>query len=165
MPYYPHDNIVGDHSCEECKKSNERSACHKLLSMSRLLEQICVQTKDIKSADSLSNIRHVKTICEHTLDKSQTVSNCSFLKLWSSKQAVDTLYNCWLSIRQLAIHGGSQALTLWAPSKTRNAHLLDRNGPLGSFGAQFEKWAPKVGLFLSLFGFEKSESVKLRKTL
>ena len=34
------------------------------------------------------------TICEHTLDKFPTVSCSSFLKLWSSKQRIETLYNC-----------------------------------------------------------------------
>ena len=37
---------------------------------------------------------HFKTTWEHTLDNSPTVSNSSFLKLWSSNEGVETLCNC-----------------------------------------------------------------------
>ena len=30
--YYPRENIVDCYLCDECKKSNEPSVCHKLLS-------------------------------------------------------------------------------------------------------------------------------------
>ena len=38
--------------------------------------------------------KHFKTIWERTTDNSPTVSNSSFWKLWSSKQSVETVYNC-----------------------------------------------------------------------
>ena len=28
-PCFPHDNIVGDHVCDECRTSNELSVCHR----------------------------------------------------------------------------------------------------------------------------------------
>ena len=40
--YYPHDNIVGDDSCDERGLSNQLSACHKPLSILWLLDQICL---------------------------------------------------------------------------------------------------------------------------
>ena len=43
---FPHDNIVGGHSCDECRLSNEPSVCHKLLFTLWLLEQACSQTKE-----------------------------------------------------------------------------------------------------------------------
>ena len=39
--YYSYNNIVGIHLCDECKRSNELSVCHKLLSIPWLLEQVC----------------------------------------------------------------------------------------------------------------------------
>ena len=44
--YLPHGNIVCGHWCDECRLSNELSACHKLSSILRLLLQVCVQTKE-----------------------------------------------------------------------------------------------------------------------
>ena len=32
-PCHPHDNIVGSHLCNECKKSTELNVCHELLSI------------------------------------------------------------------------------------------------------------------------------------
>ena len=44
--YYPHDNVVDTHLCDECKKSNELSVCHKLLSIWLLLKQVCLRTNE-----------------------------------------------------------------------------------------------------------------------
>ena len=44
--YHPHDNTVDSCLCDECMKSNEPSVCHKLLSITCLLEQACLQTKE-----------------------------------------------------------------------------------------------------------------------
>ena len=38
--------------------------------------------------------KHFKTICEQTCDNSPTDSSSSFLKSWSSKQRLETLYSC-----------------------------------------------------------------------
>ena len=73
---------------------NELSVYHRLLSIVWLLEQICSQTKECKVHQFVPNTNIFKTICEHTLDNSPTVSSSSLLKLWSSRQRVETLYNC-----------------------------------------------------------------------
>ena len=44
-PYCPHGNIVDDHSCDECKRSNMPSVCHRLSSILQQLVQVCLQTK------------------------------------------------------------------------------------------------------------------------
>ena len=38
--------------------------------------------------------KHFKTLCDHTFDNSPTDSSSSFLKWWSSKQRLQTLYKC-----------------------------------------------------------------------
>ena len=43
---YTHENIACSHLRYECKKSNEPSVCHKLLSMLWLLEQVCFPAKE-----------------------------------------------------------------------------------------------------------------------
>ena len=49
--------------------------------------------------------KHFKTIWDHTFDNSPTDPTSSFLKLWTSKQEVETLYNCSvLFIRQHTIY-------------------------------------------------------------
>ena len=44
-PCFPHDNIVGDHLCVECRKSKEPSVCHKLRSILWPHKQVCSLTK------------------------------------------------------------------------------------------------------------------------
>ena len=84
--YYPHDNIVDSYLCEP-------SVCHKLLSILWLLESL-FKEKRMSGLPIRAKYKHFKTVWEHTSDKSPTASNSSFLKLWSSKQGVETLYNC-----------------------------------------------------------------------
>ena len=43
---FPHGNIVGDQLCDECFRSNVRSVCRMLLSISLLHEQVCSQTTE-----------------------------------------------------------------------------------------------------------------------
>ena len=43
---YPHDNVACGHLCDEYRKSNEPSVCHKLLTILRLLQQVCLQTRE-----------------------------------------------------------------------------------------------------------------------
>ena len=45
-PCFPHDNTVDSHLCDECTKSNELSFGRKLLCIWRLIEQVCLQTKE-----------------------------------------------------------------------------------------------------------------------
>ena len=61
--------------------------------------------KNVKSINSGQQKRHVRTISEHTLDNSPTISSSSFLNWWSSRHGVETLYSCSfsLSVRQFAI--------------------------------------------------------------
>ena len=40
--------------------------------------------------------RHLRTMCENTVDKSPTVSFSSSLNWWSFMQGVAALYNCWV---------------------------------------------------------------------
>ena len=43
--YFTHDKIAYNHSCYECKRSNEPSVCHKLSSsILRLLVPVCLRT-------------------------------------------------------------------------------------------------------------------------
>ena len=91
--YYPRDSIVDSYLCDECKKSNEPSVCHKLLSILWLFWQVCLRTKECQVYQFVLNTSF-KRIWEHTVDNSPTASNSSFLKLWSSKQGVETFCNC-----------------------------------------------------------------------
>ena len=43
---FPHDNVVCNHSCYECRRSNESSVCHKLWSILWLLGPVCLRTKE-----------------------------------------------------------------------------------------------------------------------
>ena len=43
---FPHDNNAKIHLCDECKKSNEPSVCHKLWSIWWLLVQVCLLTRE-----------------------------------------------------------------------------------------------------------------------
>ena len=52
----------------------------------------------------LAKYKHFKTVCEHTLGNSPTVSSSSFLKLWSSKHGVETLYKYMLSVFCVPAH-------------------------------------------------------------
>ena len=109
---YPHGFIVCEHSCEECKRSNAPSVCHKLLSISSLLVHVCLQTTftdhRISGLPIRATFQLLKTICEHTLDNSPTFFSSSILKLGSSKRRVETLYNCsvflFASSQYLSIH-------------------------------------------------------------
>ena len=93
-PYYPHGNIVYDHSCDACRRSNEPSVCHRFEPILWQLVQVCLQTREKSSPPILTNYKHFKTMREHTLDNSPTVTSSSLLKLWSSWHGVATLYNC-----------------------------------------------------------------------
>ena len=92
-PCYPQNNIVGSHLCDECKKSNVLSVCHKLLSIWRLLEQVRFPTKDMSGLPIRVRYKHLKNIGEHTSDNSPTDSRSSFLNWWSSRQGLETLYS------------------------------------------------------------------------
>ena len=53
VPYYPQENIVCGHSCDECKRSNELNVCHKLLSISWPLVPVCSRTKECQVYQSV----------------------------------------------------------------------------------------------------------------
>ena len=44
--YYPHDNTIGSHSCDEYRISKELNVCHKLVSIWWPREQLCSRTKE-----------------------------------------------------------------------------------------------------------------------
>ena len=50
--YFPHDNIVWIHMCDECTRSNVPSVRHKVLSILWPHEQVCSQTTNIRSPNT-----------------------------------------------------------------------------------------------------------------
>ena len=44
--YYPHDNIVGNHSSHECMKSHVLSVCHELLTILWLIVPVCLPIRE-----------------------------------------------------------------------------------------------------------------------
>ena len=93
-PCFLHDNIVCGHSCDDCRLSKRakrlsQALVHRVTARANLFTDQRMQGPPIRA-----KYKHSKTICEHTLDNSPTVSSSSFLKLWSSRQRVETLYNC-----------------------------------------------------------------------
>ena len=81
---------------DECRKSNELSVCHRLLSIFVIARASLSTDQRMSGLPIRAQHRHFKTICEHTLDSAPTVPSSSSLKLWSSKQGVENfvLYNC-----------------------------------------------------------------------
>ena len=92
-PCFPHDNIVGDHLCDECKLSNELRVCHRLLVHFVIAGTILFTDQRMSGLPILAKYTHFGTICEHTFDNSPSDSSFSFLKWWSSKQGVETFNN------------------------------------------------------------------------
>ena len=84
-PCSQHDNVVCDHSCDECKRSNEPSACHRLESILRQLVQVGLRTKECQVYQFWPNT---------STSRQFTVSSSSFLKLWSSKHGLETSCDC-----------------------------------------------------------------------
>ena len=76
VPYYPHGNVVCDHSCDECKEWDEPNVCHQLWFILWQLVPTCTQTKECQ----------VFQFVPH-------VSSSSFLNWWSSKHGVDTIFH------------------------------------------------------------------------
>ena len=56
--------------------------------------KIVYRPKNVRSTNSCQKKSMSRKFWEHTLGNSPTASNSSFLKLWSSKQGVETLRNC-----------------------------------------------------------------------
>ena len=54
-PCFTHDNIVGNHLCDECMKSTELNVCRKHLSILWLLLQSCLQTKECQVYQFVTN--------------------------------------------------------------------------------------------------------------
>ena len=71
-PCFPRDNIVGDHSCDECKLSNQQKR------LSQALVRFVTRASLRQSASILCS--------------SPTVSSSTFVKSRSSRQRVETLY-------------------------------------------------------------------------
>ena len=79
-PCYSHDNIAGSHLCGECMKSNELNVCRNLLSI--FTDRTSLFTDQRMSGLPIrAKYKHFKTIYEHTLDTSPTVSDSSSSKL------------------------------------------------------------------------------------
>ena len=66
-PCFPHDNIVGDHLCVECRKSKEPSVCHKLVSILMAARASLITDQKMSGLPIRAKYKHFKTICEHTL--------------------------------------------------------------------------------------------------
>ena len=96
-PCFPHDNIVGGHSRDECRLSNALTVCHRLLSTRVTARASLFTDQRMSGLPTRARYKHYKTICEHILTILQPCSNSSFLKLWSSKQSVETSCNCSIS--------------------------------------------------------------------
>ena len=80
---YPHHNIGGIHSWNECRKFIVPVVCRMHESILWLHEPVCWLT--IECQPTRARYKHFITICEHT---------SSFLSWWSSKQGLETLCNC-----------------------------------------------------------------------
>ena len=72
----------------------------------------------------LAKYKHLNSICEHAFDNSPTDSSASFLNWWSSKQRLETLYNC-------SVFASSQSLNEFL---SMSFHVV---GPRHSFCVRF----------------------------
>ena len=91
---YPHDHVVGNRLCHECKKSSQTSVTS--------LSPFCDHR--MSGLPILAKYKHFKTTSEHTFDNSPTDSSSAFLIWWSSTRGVETLFNCSVFfVRQFAI--------------------------------------------------------------
>ena len=79
-PCFTNHNFVGDHLCDECKVSSEASVTSSCPFLASLFTD-----QRMSSLPSRAKSKRFKTICEHTLDNSPTVSNSSFFELMTVK--------------------------------------------------------------------------------
>ena len=79
--YFPHDNIVGIHVCDECMKANELNACHELLSIWWLIEQVCSRTRECQAYQFVLSTSISRQSVNIPFDNSPTDSSSSFLKM------------------------------------------------------------------------------------
>ena len=92
--YFPHNNIVGIHLCDECKRSNASHVCHKLF-IHFVTERASLFTDHrISDLPTRAKYRHFTTIWEQTVDNSPTDIFSSSLNWWSSMHDLATSYNC-----------------------------------------------------------------------
>ena len=56
LQYYPHDNIVCIHMCDEYVKSIDSGVCHRLWFILRLIVQICSRTIEYQVFQFVPNI-------------------------------------------------------------------------------------------------------------
>ena len=103
LKYFLHDNTACGHSCSGYTKSKEPSVCHILWSILRLLVPVCSQTTECPVYRCETN-KHFTTICEQTFDNSLADVISSSLKLRSSRQAEETLYNCFVVLFANSFH-------------------------------------------------------------
>ena len=64
--YYPHDNIVDSHSCDECTRSNEPSVrSHALIHFVTARASLITDDR-MSGLPFAANYKYFRTICEHT---------------------------------------------------------------------------------------------------
>ena len=74
---FPHDNVVCNHSCYECRRSNEPSVCYKFWSILWLLGPVCLRTKEClvyQFAPNVDILGNFESILLTTLPPFPTVS-------------------------------------------------------------------------------------------
>ena len=96
-PCYPQNNTAGNHLCDECTISILPHVCPKLVPILWLIEQICLLTIEClfyqfvpNTSISRQSVGTLLIILQLFPVLASWKSSSSFLKLWSSKQGLET---------------------------------------------------------------------------
>ena len=90
-PHFPHDNVGGSHSWNECRKLivPAHAGVHFVTDRANLLTDHRVSGRPVRA-----RYKHFKTTWEQTSENSPLFSSFSFLVWWSSNQGLKTLKSC-----------------------------------------------------------------------
>ena len=91
---FPHDNIVRNRLCDECKKSALLIVCHMLESILWLISQACWPTTECQVVQFLPRTSISRQPVSKLLTILQLIQVLPCLNWWSSKQGLETLKNC-----------------------------------------------------------------------
>ena len=76
--------------CDECRRSNDSIACHKLWTILCLIVQVLFTDHRISGLPIRAKYKHFRTNWDDAFDNFPTDFNSSSLKWWSSMHGVDT---------------------------------------------------------------------------
>ena len=135
VPCFPHDNIVGNRLCDECKKSVLLTVCHMPESILWLISQSCWLTTRMSGRPIRATYKHVTTI---------SLWSCSTFLFASSQYRSTHFWSCPSTLQDHA------TVCAWGFSHPNNFPLLQqKNTWLKHLLILFNNWLIRFAFTLS----------------